>query len=145
MSELQLIVEQLNREPFRLGLTLVAFDEKGSFELLQILNEVFVEIDATKHKVDLRNEADEVRAHRYLEFLQLLKFPLPRDLEGFRDALAHGDRQVVYAILYWALKSLPGHKKRAYLGRFLAPLNVPQEYFGNDSTSRLDGSCSPIC
>lgn len=44
-----------------------------------------------------------------------------------------GDRQVVYAILHWALKSLPTHKKRAYLGRFLAPLNVPQEYFGDES------------
>lgn len=132
MSELKLIVEQLNKEPFRLGLTLVAFDEKSNFELLQILNEVFTEIDA-KHNVDLRNEADEQRAYRYLEFLQLLKFPLPRDIDSFRDALIHGDRQVLYQILHWALKNLSGHKKRAYLGRFLAPLNVPQEYFGNES------------
>ncbi|KAF1773389.1 Intraflagellar transport protein 81 [Phytophthora cactorum] len=49
MSELQLIVEHLNKEPFRLGLTLVAFDEKSNFELLQILHEVFVEIDPTRH------------------------------------------------------------------------------------------------
>lgn len=139
MSELQLIVEQLNKEPFRLGLTLVAFDEKSNFELLQILNEVFAEIDA-KHNVDLRSEADEQRAFRYLEFLQLLKFPLPRDVEGFRDALVHGDRQALYPILHWALKNLAGHKKRAYLGRFLAPLNVPQEYFGNESASRM--SCA---
>ncbi|KAJ0394462.1 hypothetical protein P43SY_010320 [Pythium insidiosum] len=132
MSELQLIVEQLNKEPFRLGLTLVAFDEKSNFELLQILNEVFTEIDS-KHNVDLRAEADEARALRYLEFLQLLKFPLPRDIDGFRDALIHGDRQVLYPILHWALKSLPAHKKRAYLGRFLAPLNVPQEFFGNEA------------
>lgn len=134
MSELQVIVEHLNKEPFRLGLSLVAFDEKSNFELLQILNEVFTEID-TKHQVDLRNEADEQRAHRYLEFLQLLKFPLPRDVENFREALIHGDRQVLLPILHWALKNLQGHKKRAYLGRFLAPLNVPQEYFGNESKS----------
>ncbi|TYZ60263.1 hypothetical protein PybrP1_008494 [[Pythium] brassicae (nom. inval.)] len=136
MSELQLIVEQLNQEPFRLGLTLVAFDEKSNFELLQILNEVFAEIDA-KHNVDLRSEADEQRALRYLEFLQLLKFPLPRDVEGFRDALVHGDRQALYPILHWALKNLAGHKKRAYLGRFLAPLNVPQEFFGNETLSGM--------
>ncbi|GLE05425.1 hypothetical protein PINS_up014438 [Pythium insidiosum] len=134
MSELQLIVEQLNKEPFRLGLTLVAFDEKSNFELLQILNEVFTEIDS-KHNVDLRAEADEARALRYLEFLQLLKFPLPRDIDGFREALIHGDRQVLYPILHWALKALPAHKKRAYLGRFLAPLNVPQEFFGNEGAS----------
>ncbi|ETK73470.1 hypothetical protein F441_20023 [Phytophthora nicotianae CJ01A1] len=138
MSELQLIVENLNKEPFRLGLTLVAFDEKSNFELLQILHEVFVEIDPTRHSgVDLRAEADEVRAQRYLEFLQLLKFQLPRDLDGFREALAHGDRQTIYTLLHWALKSLPAHQKRAYLGRFLAPLNVPQEYFGDGSLNAM--------
>ncbi|OWZ14741.1 Intraflagellar Transport Protein 81 [Phytophthora megakarya] len=138
MSELQLIVEHLNKEPFRLGLTLVAFDEKSNFELLQILHEVFVEIDPPRHSgVDLRAEADEVRAQRYLEFLQLLKFPLPRDVDGFRDALAHGDRQTIYTLLHWALKSLPAHQKRAYLGRFLAPLNVPQEYFGDGSLNAM--------
>ncbi|TMW55792.1 hypothetical protein Poli38472_010674 [Pythium oligandrum] len=136
MSELQLIVEQLNKEPFRLGLTLVAFDEKSNFELLQVLNEVFTEIDS-KQNVDLRSEADEARAYRYLEFLQLLKFPLPRDIDGFKDALIHGDRQVLYPILHWALKSLPGHKKRAYLGRFLAPLNVPQEFFGHEALDNM--------
>lgn len=133
MSELQAIVEHLNKEPFRLGLTLVGFDEKSNFELLQILNEVLTEIDS-KHNVDLRAETDEMRAYRYLEFLQLLKFPLPRDVDTFREALIHGDRQVMYPILHWALKNLAGHKKRAYLGRYLAPLNVPQEFFGNDGT-----------
>ncbi|KAG7388957.1 Intraflagellar transport protein 81 [Phytophthora boehmeriae] len=138
MTELQLIVECLNKEPFRLGLTLVAFDEKSNFELLQILQEVFVEIDPTRHSgVDLRAEADEARAQRYLEFLQLLKFPLPRDLDGFREALVHGDRQTIYSLMFWALKSLPAHQKRAYLGRFLAPLNVPQEYFGDGSLNAM--------
>lgn len=138
MSELQLIVEHLNKEPFRLGLTLVAFDEKSNFEMLQILNEVFIEIDPTRHSgVDLRAEADEVRAQRYLEFLQLLKFPLPRDIDGFREALAHGDRHAIETLLYWALKSLPAHQKRAYLGRFLAPLNIPQECFGDGSLNAM--------
>lgn len=146
MSELQLIVEQLNKEPFRLGLTLVAFDEKSNFELLQLVNEVFIEIDQAKHNVDLRSEADEQRAGRYLEFLQLLKFPLPRDVGSFRDALVHGDRQALYPILHWALKNLAGHKKRAYLGRFLAPLNVPQEFFGNESAySGFCSACHLLC
>ena len=131
MSELQLIVEQLNKEPFRLGLTLVAFDEKSNFELLQILNQVLTEIDS-KHNVDLRAETDEARVYRYMEFLQLMRFPLPRDLDGFREALLHGERQVLHSILYWALQSLQAHKTRAYLGRFLAPLNVPQDILGND-------------
>lgn len=76
MSELQFIVDHLKKEPFKLDLTLVAFDEKNNFELLQILNTVFVHIDA-KHAVDLRTEADDDRAARMLESLQLLRYPLP--------------------------------------------------------------------
>ncbi|OQS07614.1 Intraflagellar Transport Protein 81 [Thraustotheca clavata] len=132
MSELQLIVEKLNKEPFNHNFTLVAFDEKSNFELLQILNEVFSAMDA-RHNIDLRDELDEQRTYRYMELLQLLKFQLPQDIEDFRENLTRGERMVVYPILYWALKNFPVHKKRAYLGRFLAPLQVPQEFLGNDT------------
>ncbi|KDO31490.1 hypothetical protein SPRG_04104 [Saprolegnia parasitica CBS 223.65] len=136
MSELQLIVEKLNKEPFNHNFTLVAFDEKSNFELLQILNEVFAAMDS-RHNVDLRDELDEQRTYRYMELLQLLKYQLPPDLDGFREGLSHGERYVVYPILYWALKSFPVHKKRAYLGRFLAPLQVPQEFLGNDGLNSM--------
>ncbi|KAF0696267.1 Aste57867_12965 [Aphanomyces stellatus] len=133
MTELQLIVEKLNKEPFNHNFTLVAFDEKSNFELLQVLNEVFAEMDS-RHKVDIRDELDEQRTYRFMELLQLLKYQLPPDIDSFRDGLTHGERYVVYPVLYWALKNFPVHKKRAYLGRFLAPLQVPQEFLGNDCT-----------
>ncbi|OQR98409.1 Intraflagellar Transport Protein 81 [Achlya hypogyna] len=136
MSELQLIVEKLNKEPFNHNFTLVAFDEKSNFELLQILNEVFAEMDS-RHNIDIRDELDEQRTYRYMELLQLLKYQLPPDLDGFREGLSHGERYVVYPILYWALKGFAVHKKRAYLGRFLAPLQVPQEFLGNESLNGM--------
>ncbi|ETW10174.1 hypothetical protein H310_00544 [Aphanomyces invadans] len=136
MSEVQLIVEKLNKEPFNHNFTLVAFDEKSNFELLQVLNEVFAEMDS-RHKIDIRDELDEQRTYRYMETLQLLKYQLPPDIESFREGLTHGERYVVYPILYWALKNFSAHKKRAYLGRFLAPLQVPQEFLGNDSLNTM--------
>ncbi len=86
----------------------------------------------SRHHIDIRDELDEQRTYRYMEFLQLLKYQLPSDLDDFREGLSHGERYIVYPILYWLLKSFPVHKKRAYLGRFLAPLQVPQEFLGND-------------
>ena len=57
----------------------MAFDEKSNFELLQILNDVFVEMDS-RHDVDLRDEPDEQRAYRMVEFLKLLKYPINQEL-----------------------------------------------------------------
>ncbi|KAF0715670.1 hypothetical protein AaE_011282 [Aphanomyces astaci] len=136
MSEVQAIVEKLNKDPFNHNFTLVAFDEKSNFELLQVLNEVFAEMDS-RHKIDIRDELDEQRTYRYMETLQLLKYQLPPDMDSFREGLSHGERYVVYPILYWALKNFNVHKKRAYLGRFLAPLQVPQEFLGNDSLNTM--------
>lgn len=46
MSEqLKFIVEQLNRDPFKKNFNLITFDSLESMQLLQILNDVFAEID----------------------------------------------------------------------------------------------------
>nr|CCA19459.1 Intraflagellar Transport Protein 81 putative [Albugo laibachii Nc14] len=139
MSELQFIVDHLKKDPFKLDLSLVGFDEKNNFELLQILNTVFVQIDS-KHAVDLRVETDHDRTARMLEFLQLLRYPLPSssgEIENFRDGLVQGDHGVVYPILHWALRNLAHHQKRAYLGKYLVSINVPQEFFMDQALAGL--------
>lgn len=46
MSEqLKIIVEQLNREPFKKNLNLITFDSLEPMQLLQTLNDVLAEID----------------------------------------------------------------------------------------------------
>ena len=47
---------------------------------------------------------------------------------ALKATLAAGEKTAVYPILHWALQRLPGLKKRAYLARFLLPVDVPQEY-----------------
>jgi intraflagellar transport protein 81 len=41
--------------------------------------------------------------------------------------LLQGDREVVYPILAFCLTRLEDLKKRAYIGKYLVPVDVPQE------------------
>lgn len=99
MSELRAIVDRLNDKPFEKDLTLVAFDEKSNFELLQVLNDVLAVMDA-RHDVDLRDEQDEQRGYRMTEFLRLLKYPIPGEVYVMIDKSAPIDSHSFLEILF---------------------------------------------
>lgn len=44
-EQLKLIIEQLNREPFKKKFNLITFDSLEPTQLLQVLNDVLAEID----------------------------------------------------------------------------------------------------
>lgn len=46
-----------------------------------------------------------------------------------------GSKPVVHPILHWLLQRLPELKKRAYLARFLAKLEIPSEFLLDDVVS----------
>lgn len=74
MAELtQFIVTALNQEPFKKGLTLVAFDKKEGLELIQLLQDVIEEISPLQ-KVNLRDELPEDTAQRMFDFLWAIKY-----------------------------------------------------------------------
>ena len=81
MSEIQFIVEKLNGPPFSKSLSLVTFDEKSPFELLSILNDVLSALDQ-RHAVDLRDEPQEQTAARMMEFLQIVKYKFPPNMDA---------------------------------------------------------------
>lgn len=60
----------------RARLTQVEFDEKTPQDLLQILNDVFAELDS-RHQMNLRDEPPEQTGARMIELLALLKYQLP--------------------------------------------------------------------
>jgi hypothetical protein len=68
MSDIHYIVDRLNEPPFAMQLSLVAFDEKSPFELLEIVNSVMREISAS-HSANLRDETPEATANRMMDFL----------------------------------------------------------------------------
>ena len=52
-EEARQIVELLGKEPFKRNLNLISFHSLGPEHLLQLLNDVFAEIDS-KHAGDIR-------------------------------------------------------------------------------------------
>lgn len=114
------IVRKLN-EHFKLKLTLVDFDEKSPTELLQTLNDVLAALEPSL-ACDVRD------GHNMQQFLHMLKFPIG-DLNG--------EKQTIYPILHWLFEKWDVHKKRAYLGKFLYPVEMPQEFLQDEVVATL--------
>lgn len=55
-NEIKIIVENLNRPPFMMNLSLVEFDDKAPLEYLEILNRVLGNLDDKHLKVDIQRE-----------------------------------------------------------------------------------------
>ncbi|XP_051965331.1 intraflagellar transport protein 81 homolog isoform X2 [Xyrauchen texanus] len=135
MSEqLKLIVEQLNREPFKKNFNLITFDSLEPMQLLQTLNDVLSEIDP-KQAIDIREEMPEQTAKRMFTILGMMKYKPAggiSEVSSFRQGLVIGSKPVVHPILHWLLQRIPELKKRAYLARFLTKLEVPAEFLQDD-------------
>lgn len=124
------IVDLLKKPPFNKRLSLVTFDQQTPNDLVRLLNDVLVYLDDKQHDVDVGEETEERRGQRIAQFLNLMKYPsMGPNLEAFMQGLATGKRDVLYPVLHWLLLELDKLKKRAYLARFLIPIEVPQEFF----------------
>lgn len=130
-QQLRFIVDKLNEPPFSNKFNMVSFDALEAFSLLQVLNDVLAEI-SPEHKIDLRQEQPEQAAVRIFSFLRVLKYNPKIDQGGglntFRQGLLQGDKPVTYALLYWLLERIPDLKKRAYLSKYLAKIDIPAEF-----------------
>ncbi|XP_035693402.1 intraflagellar transport protein 81 homolog isoform X1 [Branchiostoma floridae] len=157
MSEqLKFIVETLNKEPFKRNYNLISFDALEPLQLLQVLNDVFAEIDSRnayvqstpspstpgspstkdRNKLDIREEAADQTAIRMLGILKILKYkPKTDNTSEFRQGLVMGDKPTVYHILEWVLQRVPDLKKRAYLARFLVKIEVPPDFLQDDAVA----------
>merc|ERR1719247_1672576 len=133
--QLKEIVARLNAEPFNMGLSLVTFDEKEPFELMEVLNNVLTKVDPKK-ELNLRDEQPELACQQIIEFLMVLGYKRPFDIEAQQGLLA-GDRDIVHPILYWLLQNLEALQKRAYLAKFLVPLDVPEEFLRDEQVYEM--------
>lgn len=127
-EEIKEIVQGLNSQPYSMGMTLVAFDEKSPDELLSLLKEVIMRLDS--EPIDLKEEQGE-GAYKLSEFLKVLNYPGNYDSD-FQRGLASGDKKFIYPVLHYILTRLPQMQQRAYLGRFLANVFVPEEFLVED-------------
>jgi len=114
----------------------VSFDELSAFDLLQLLNDVLIYLDPVQHKVDLRDEnqnKEGATATRMTDFLRMLKYQVPGDVESFKQSLSRGDRAAIYPALHYLLSRLEPMKTRAYLARFLVNVEVPPAFLHDEA------------
>lgn len=135
VQQVKEIVDRLNGDPFCMDLSLVGFDEKEPFELMEVLKKVLVLLD-NKHDTDLREEKPDVMYQRIAEFLHILGYQCSFDIE-FQQGLISGDKQTVHPILYWLLSNLDQLKKRAYLAKFCVNLEVPEEFLREENVYEI--------
>ncbi|KAI9209448.1 uncharacterized protein BJ171DRAFT_564624 [Polychytrium aggregatum] len=146
--DLRLVAEKLSAPPFNITCTPIALhDDVPTVQLVQIASNVMAYIDeANPHSmhrgVDLRKEPPEDTAYRFGEFLRLLKFKDAYDGELFSKYIVEGSRPCLLDILYFLLKDLATHKKRAYLAPYLAVVDVPPEYMQDEGKSRASREAS---
>ncbi|GFR67031.1 intraflagellar transport protein 81-like protein [Elysia marginata] len=137
-EQMKFIVQELNKEPFNKSYNLISFDSLEPLQLLQVLNDVLATIDP-KQKVDIREEAADQTAVRLLQFLRVLKYKPPENvnMSEFRAGLVQGEKPVVFPILAWLLQRVPELQKRAYLAKFLVKIDVPAEIMGDEEVSSI--------
>lgn len=134
-AQLKEIVDRLNAEPFGCELSLVGFDEKEPFELMEVLKKVLVHLDP-KHDVDLREEKPDTMYQRIAEYLHILGYQCSFDIE-FQRGIMSGDKNTVHPILYWLLNNLEPLKKRSYLAKFCVNLEVPEEFLREEKVYEI--------
>ena len=133
-EELREIVALLNKKPFEMNYTLVSFDELKANDLLELVNTVFAKLDK-KNEVKLKEEGPEKTLERFVEFLRILDYPGKFDDEVVKRFM-NGDQKVLHPIIYFCLSNFDHLIKRAYLGKFLAPIQVPPEYMVDEEMKK---------
>merc|ERR1719421_306061 len=118
-----------------MDLSLVGFDEKEPFELMEILKKVMVHLDS-KHDVDQREENPEAMYQRIAEFLHVLGYRCSYDID-FQQGVMSGDKNTIHPMLYWLLQNLTQLQKRAYLANFCVNLEVPEEFLRDEQVYEM--------
>ena len=131
---IQDIVAILKNPPFNETMTLFSFEEKKVYELLDLIIKVMGMIDKSI-KLDNNDTAACLKA--VFEFLLILKFPYPSERQ-LQDDLARGDKRLLITILHFLLTGLQTLSEKYYVNKFTAPININQEYSGDDDIQELN-------
>lgn len=132
MEKIAFIVERLNHPPFHKEIaTMTELDSKSSLELIDLAADVIVQIDPDQEAI--YKEPYDFKISRIIQFLQVMKFNIPEEqLEEFQNLLYNGDKEILFTILHWTLQKFEHLQKRAYLAKFLMPLDIPAEFLNDD-------------
>ena len=144
MDRIQFVVERLNAPPFNKKIaTMADLDSKTSLELLDVICEIIVEIDPDQESIT--REPTEYKVERIIQFLNVMKFNIPEEqIDDFQNMLANGDNETLHDVMHWCLQRFDHLKKRAYLAKYLMPLDVPPEFMNEDLIIELSESLKEL-
>ena len=129
----QEIVAVLKSPPFNQTMTLITFEEKKEYELLELILTSMEMIDKNL-KIDKNNTAESLKA--VFDFLKIIIFPYTSDNQLPND-LAKGDKRLLIQILHFILTNLDELKKKYYQNKYMAPIIISDEYAGDDEIIEL--------
>lgn len=133
MERIAFIVDALNSPPFSKGYgTLTELDSKSAYELLDLTAEIIVSIDPDQEFV--YKEPTEAKVQSILQFLKVMKFNMipEEQMDDFTVSLMNGHVDTFHIVMYWMLQKHEHLVKRAYLGKYLMPIDVPAEFLSED-------------
>jgi intraflagellar transport protein 81 len=139
MEKIIFVVERLNHPPFNKGFTTITeVDGKSSSELLQLVCEIIIQIDPDM--ITLNNETIENKIQRIIQFLMVMKYIQGDDdqVDNILNFLMEGDKETMYNIMHWCLQKFEHLQKRAYLAKYLLPLEIPPEFQSDDLIYELN-------
>ena len=124
---MQVIVEHLNAPPFDKNLLLFDLDMMDAAQLVQLLSDVLRHVDERLDVSAVPGGAEAYGEVAGTFLVKALRFRVP-DPHALVEQLQAGDKAAVFAALAHVLPKLPQMKRRAYLARFLLPVEIPGEF-----------------
>ena len=129
----QEIVAVLKNPPFKQTLTLLSFEEKKEYELLELIVNALSLIEKNV-KFDSDNTAANLK--EVFNFLRIVNFQYSSEVQ-LQEDLAKGDKRLLVQILHFILTKLDELKKKYYQNKYMAPIRVSDEYVGDDEIAEL--------
>ncbi|VDN07501.1 unnamed protein product [Thelazia callipaeda] len=147
-ATLNVILDALNSEPFKMNLNSISFDLISNEQMLQILSDVILWIENSS-VIDIREEGADETALRIFNSLRVLNYQPPTDIEALRQewrcGIVEGEKSTIYPILEWIFQNVNIVKERAYLAKYLTKIDVPGAFqdsevveFSNQVSSMME-------
>jgi intraflagellar transport protein 81 len=152
MDRIAFIVDRLNMPPFvKNYATMTEIDSKSAMELLDLSCEIIVAVDKDYDTMLSQEPNAEGRLSRIISFLTIMKFTTPQNvrMDELQTYLQNGDKEAWILVLHWLLQKYEHLQKRAYLAKYLMPVDVPGEFMSDslivELLKHLKGGCFNLC
>jgi len=108
----------------------------STFDLGDLVFKIFKHLDPDI-SINARQTQPQEIVFQVTEFLKILSYECDFTAD-WESGLLNGDKKIIYPIYYFLMKNLAPLKKRAYLAKFLVPLDIPNEFVGDPELKRLN-------